>query len=582
MAFQLSPGINISEIDLTTSVPSVSVSTGGMVGAFTWGPALTPITVGSEVDLVSMFGKPAEDVNNTYISFFTGANFLAYSNDLIVSRAANVTSSINATDDGAPIYIPNEEYWFANDRNGSTTNLTSTWAARYVGLTGNSLQIMVFGPANWASASANTNAEGPFVQSIANIFDYAPGTSPWAQKITNSSTLNDEVHIAVIDSKGLFTGVANTVVERFQSVSVLSDAKSTDGSSNFYKEVLYRASKYIHWLKHPTSNTTGWGNTLISAISTGIGQDPAGTVNNKTLSGGADGSISAGEFIGALDVFQNAELTNISLLMTGNPDTTVVNYAVDEIAENRRDCVVFASPSFNAAGDLTSPDTSVVTYTNDYHRSSYLVVDSGWKYQYDKYNDVYRWIPLNGDMAGLCARTDNQRDPWFSPAGITRGLVKNTVKLLFNPNQAQRDLLYRNGINPVVTFRGEGTILYGDKTFLNRPSAFDRINVRRLFIVLERAIATASRSTLFEFNDDFTRAQFVAYVTPFLRTVQSRRGIYNFKVVCDSTNNPPAVVDANQFVGDIYIQPAKSINFIQLNFVATRTGVSFDEVVGTF
>jgi phage tail sheath protein FI len=210
-----------------------------------------------------------------------------------------------------------------------------------------------------------------------------------------------------------------------------------------------------------------------------------------------------------------------------------------------------------------------------------LVIDSGYKYQYDKYY-IFRWIPLNGDIAGLCVRTDAQRDPWFSPAGFNRGQIKNVVKLAYNPDQADRDLLYKNGINPVATFPGQGTILYGDKTALAKPSAFDRINVRRLFIVLEKAISTAAKFSLFELNDEFTRAQFVSLVEPFLRDVQGRRGIYDYRVVCDETNNTGDVIDRNEFVGDIYVKPAKSINFIQLNFVAVRSGVSFDEVVGRF
>jgi phage tail sheath protein FI len=209
-------------------------------------------------------------------------------------------------------------------------------------------------------------------------------------------------------------------------------------------------------------------------------------------------------------------------------------------------------------------------------------MDSGWKYQYDKYNDTYRWVPLNADIAGLCVRTDTTRDPWFSPAGVNRGQIRNIVKLSFNPTPGERDTLYKNGVNPVVAFPGEGTILYGDKTMQGRSSAFDRINVRRLFIVLEKAISQASRQSLFEFNDEFTRAQFVALVEPFLRDVQGRRGIYDFRVVCDETNNPPSVIDRNEFVGDIYVKPARSINFIQLNFVAVRSGVAFDEIVGRF
>jgi phage tail sheath protein FI len=226
--------------------------------------------------------------------------------------------------------------------------------------------------------------------------------------------------------------------------------------------------------------------------------------------------------------------------------------------------------------------SAVVSHRNALTDTSYGVMDSGWKYQYDKYNDVYRWVPLNADIAGLCVRTDLQRDPWFSPAGLNRGQVRNLVKLAFNPTQSERDTLYKAGVNPVVSFPGEGTVLFGDKTLQGRPSAFDRINVRRLFIVLEKAISTAARSSLFEFNDEFTRSQFVALVEPFLRDVQGRRGIFDFRVVCDETNNTAGVIDRNEFVGDIYIKPARSVNFIQLNFVAVRSGVAFDEIVGRF
>ena len=252
------------------------------------------------------------------------------------------------------------------------------------------------------------------------------------------------------------------------------------------------------------------------------------------------------------------------------------------VAANRKDCVAFVSPALANVVGAQASATAVVNYRNLLTDTSYGVMDSGWKYQYDKYNDVYRYIPLNADIAGLCVRTDLQRDPWFSPAGLNRGQIRNLVKLGFNPTQSERDTLYKGGVNPVVSFPGEGTVLFGDKTLQGRPSAFDRINVRRLFIVLEKAIATAARSSLFEFNDEFTRSQFVGLVEPFLRDVQGRRGIYDFRVVCDETNNTPAVVDRNEFIGDIYIKPARSVNFIQLNFVAVRSGVAFDEIVGRF
>jgi phage tail sheath protein FI len=287
-------------------------------------------------------------------------------------------------------------------------------------------------------------------------------------------------------------------------------------------------------------------------------------------------------------LFASAEEVDVSLILQGKAvgsanNAQLANYIIDNICESRKDCVAFISPAkTNVVSNAGNESTSMVGFRNASRSTSYAVLDSGYKYQYDKYNDVYRYIPLNGDTAGLCVRTDDTRDPWFSPAGFNRGQIKNIIKLAYNPDKANRDILYKANINPVVTFPGQGTVLYGDKTMLTKPSAFDRINVRRLFIVLEKAIATAAKYTLFEFNDEFTRAQFKNLVEPFLRDVQGRRGIYDFKVVCDSTNNTGEVIDRNEFVGDIYIKPAKSINFIQLNFVAVRTGVEFSEIVGQF
>ena len=285
----------------------------------------------------------------------------------------------------------------------------------------------------------------------------------------------------------------------------------------------------------------------------------------------------------AYDYFANVDGVDISLVISGPSGAAVASHLISNIGETRKDCLVFLSPEREDVVDNAGDEaTDIIAYRDTLTSSSYAVMDSGWKYQFDKYNDVYRWVPLNGDMAGLCARTDNQRDPWFSPGGTTRGVVKNVIKLAYNPTKADRDNLYVKGVNPVVTFPGEGTILFGDKTLLSRPSVFDRINVRRLFIVLEKAISRAARSSMFEFNDQFTRAQFVALIEPYLRDVQGRRGITDFRVVCDDTNNTAEIIDRNEFVGDIYIKPARSINFIQLNFVAVRTGVSFDEIVGRF
>jgi hypothetical protein len=385
----------------------------------------------------------------------------------------------------------------------------------------------------------------------ANLFDANPNTNC--------------VHIVVRDVDGSISGTPGAVLERWENISTSSGATTYDGSTNFIVDVLQQGST---WIKVSTAQAL-----LIAAgtFSSGI-----------TFSGGLDGedetTVAVGVLAAGYDLYADAADVDISFVIQGKArGTTLANYIIDNICEVRRDCVAFISPQY---ADNTI--ASIITFTSTLSASTYAVVDSGYKYQYDKYSDVYRWVPLNGDIAGLCARTDDVRDPWFSPAGYNRGNVKNVVKLLVNPNKAQRDLLYKNNINPVITQPGQGTVLFGDKTFSSIVSAFDRINVRRLFIVLEKTIGTAAKSTIFEFNDDFTRAQFKNLVEPFLRDVQGRRGIYDFRVVCDETNNTSQVIDANQFVGDIFIKPARSINFIQLNFVAVRSGVEFSEIVGQF
>ena len=371
---------------------------------------------------------------------------------------------------------------------------------------------------------------------------------------------------------GRISGTANTVIEKWGYVSKASDAKNSDGTSNYYKDVLNSRSKYVWWAGHLAAN---WGTAGAVSYTT------VATAYASTFTGGIDDTPVAANTTTAYGKFANPDAVDVSLLMAGaTSGTTIPNYLI-ALAETRKDCMVFVSPQqADVVNNSGSESTTVITTAGTYTKSSYAVMDSGYKYQYDKYNDVYRWVPLNGDIAGLCVRTDNERDPWFSPAGLNRGVIKNVVRLAWNPTKAERDELYKAGVNSVVTFPGEGTILYGDKTLLNRPSAFDRINVRRLFIVLEKSIAKAARSSLFEFNDEFTRAAFVNIVEPFLRDVQGRRGIYDYRVVADTTNNTAEVIDQNQFVGDIYIKPARSINFIQLNFTAVRTGVAFEEIVG--
>jgi phage tail sheath protein FI len=574
MAFQLSPGVNISEIDLTTVVPGVGASTGAYVGTFFWGPIDEIVQINNEIELVDRFGKP-KTANNQFRDFYTCANFLAYGNDLKVVRSADTDLANNSVtgaevDGGGDgfIFIKNKDDYEINYFDLSADANVGFAAARYAGVMGDSLKVSV------CAANGTATFTG---WSYASDFNGAPGTSTY---VSNLAGANDEMHIIVVDEDGKFTGTANTVLEKFAYVSQASDATNDDGSSNYYVNVINDRSKYIYIMNHDTTAmSASVGNTAAGVDFTGT---EAANVS-YSFSGGADGNPATGDIQTSYDLFVNKDEVDVSLIMTGAHEQTVSEYVVDNIAEVRKDCVVFISPQFSdVVNNAGAEASSTVNQRNNYNSSSYAVFDSAWKYQFDKYNNVYRWIPLNGDIAGLCVRTDAERDPWFSPAGFNRGHIKNVTKLSWNPKKADRDTLYKNGINPVVSFPGEGVVLYGDKTMLAKPSAFDRINVRRLFIVLEKAIERASRYSLFEFNDEFTRAQFVALVEPFLRDVQGRRGIYDFRVVCDGTNNTPEVIDRNEFVGDIYIKPARSINFIQLNFVAVRTGVAFSEVVGQF
>lgn len=556
MAFQLSPGVNVSEVDLTTVVPSVATTIGGFAGNFAWGPIGEIVNISNEIRLADTFGKPD---NNTYVQFYTASNFLAYGSDLRVIRSAN-NSARNAVSNGTSVLVENRTDYELNHSTGITN---TEFVAKYAGALGNSISVFV--------ADSNTFTNWAF----STAFTDAPDTSDYA---TAKGASKDELHIVISDNTGYITGTQDTILETFAFVSKASDAKNPDGSSNYYKDVINARSKWIWWGNHPTG-ANNWGtrcanNTTFTALS---------APKTYNFTGGVDSAPSTGDLENSYDLFLNPDAVTVSLLLSGETTGSTIPNKLISIAESRKDCLVFLSPDFgDAVNNMGNESTDVLATRNGHTSSSYAVMDSGWKYQYDKYNDVYRWLPLNGDIAGLCVRTDNERDPWFSPAGLNRGVIKNVVKLSWNPTKAERDELYIKGVNPVVTFPGEGTILYGDKTMLSRPSAFDRINVRRLFIILEKTIARASRSSLFEFNDEFTRAQFINLVEPYLRDVQGRRGIFDFRVVCDETNNTSEIIDRNEFVGDIYIKPARSINFIQLNFVAVRTGVSFDEIVGQF
>jgi hypothetical protein len=572
MAFQLSPGVNVTEFDLTTIVPSVGTTQGAIAARFAWGPSNTIVTISNENELVETFGKPTGDAN-AIATWFTAANFLAYGRDLKVVRTSNTVSDRNSTSGNTGVLIANEEDYNAN-WNYPFTTLSNAGinviTARYAGDAGNGLRIEIF--ANGANANAFTIWGSNTSINFANQFDSIPLTSGYAN--TRGGRW-DEMHILVIDQKGTFAA-PNTVLEKYSYVSKAVDAKNDDGSSNYYVNVINDKSRYIYITNH-AETSVGWGNTAQNTTFT------SSAIYSYTLQNGASVNTTDADLIIGYDRFKNAEETDISLIITGAASNTVSRHVIDNIVETRKDCVAFISPPYTSVVNRYGREADLsVAFRNDLPSTSYAVMDSGWKYQFDKYSNVYRWVPLNGDIAGLCVRTDQDRDPWYSPAGFNRGQIKNVVKLAWNPDKTDRDTLYKSGINPVVSFPGEGTILYGDKTMLTRPSAFDRINVRRLFIVLEKAIARAAKYSLFEFNDEFTRSQFIGLVEPYLRDVQGRRGIYAYRVVCDTTNNTPEVIDRNEFIGDIYIKPARSINFIQLNFVAVRTGVAFEEIVGRF
>ena len=560
MANQLSPGVVVTEKDLTSVVPSVATTAGAFAGAFQWGPVGQVTTVDSENTLVERFGKPND---TTFQSFFTAANFLSYGNNLQLIRVVNQGTARNAVANAAAtaVIITNDDNYDATYADGSAS--VGEWAAKYPGELGNSLKVSIADGNAWSTWTYSSS------------FDSQPTTSTY---VSSRGGSHDELHVVVIDEDGLWTGTAGTVLERFPFVSKASDAKKADGTSAFYKSVINDTSKYVWWMDH-TSNVTATGTAWGSSANASLFANLTSNVTVSLSKGVSGDTPTDGNLQTALSVFVNDELYDISLMPLGNVSSTVANYVIGSVAEVRKDVVVFISPpDTSVINNAGSEATSIVTFRDTLTSSSYAVLDSGWKYQYDRYNDAYRWVPLNGDTAGTTVRTDFVADPWFSPAGFNRGQIKNVVKLAYSPGKTDRDTLYKKGVNPVVSFPGNGTVLFGDKTLLAKPSAFDRINVRRLFIVLEKSIATAAKYQLFEFNDGFTRAQFKNLVEPFLRDVQGRRGITDFKVVCDESNNTGEVIDGNEFVADIFIKPARAINFIQLNFVATRTGISFETV----
>jgi len=700
MSFLKSPGVHVREIDLTTIVPAVSTSIGAIAGAFEKGPVNSIVTVGSEEDLVKVFGKP-QNSSNQFETFFTATNFLQYSDELKVVRCESGVT--NAIASGTSILIRDDDHYEDSFKDGQAS--VGEWAARTAGIHGNSLGVSICANATAYEETAvtTTSAEEALGQTVISVtdgtvftihdivnfgetlgfeyqvtaadastitiklkddpngvglqstiatatnirrrwrfydlFDAAPGTSDYATQ--NQRGTLDEIHVVVYDQQGEINGFAvesngnrtSAVLETFANLSKNPNCKSPQGDSVYYADKIFRTSSFIYWMDHNSAGTN-WGTDFTGETSQIVmedgGTDGAGanagdnivldatgtsnedengnieleiggtsyaaldTPTTSNLKNGTDDyAVTAGELEIAYDNFEDTESVDVNLILGGKgggagdsastQDTHVT--MLHALVETRRDCVAFASPHRSATVGVSSSITATDNVVDAFDlcpSSSYMVFDSAYKQMYDKYNDVFRFVPMNGDTAGLCAFTDQVADAWFSPGGFNRGNVRGAIKLSYNPKKSERDQLYRARINPIVDFPGQGVVLFGDKTALAKPSAFDRINVRRLFLVLEKAISTAAKFSLFEFNDEFTRAQFRNLIEPFLRDVQGRRGIFDFRVVCDDTNNTGEVIDRNEFIGDIYIKPARSINFITLNFIAVRTGVEFSEVVGQF
>ena len=628
----ISPGVKITEQDLVASNQSVASTAGAFAGQFNWGPIEFPTQVTSESDLVAQYGKPN---TNNVVDFLSAANFLGYSSPLFVVRVAN--TALNATAEattgsntaGTGSLIKNDDVYLntASFDNGP-------WMGKYAGALGNAIKVsacpsasaytsaltgtftvasggttvtgsgstantqlqvgdlvVIGGRTNQVSAIANATS---FTISSAHLtgasavsatrrweyfgeFNTSPGTSSAA---TTLGASGDEIHIAVVDRTGDITGVPGTLLEKFSALSKASNAKGENGGSNYYKDVINEQSNWIRWTDHDASGSN-WGTALLVAGSATT-YTAVSTPKVYSLAGGSDGTtVSDGDRTTGYAEFANKSEIPASIIIAGQSNATVINRIIADVADIRKDVVVAVSPlRANVVNNAGSEATAIGSWADTITRSTYVVADSGWKYQYDKYNDAYVYVPLNADVAGCIARNDLNREPWLSPAGFIAGRIQNLVRLAFNPNQTERDTLYRASVNPVITQVGRGTVLFGDKTFTLRNTSTNRLNVRRLFIELQKTIGQAADNLLFDQNDDTTRSNFVNLITPYLRSVQSRRGITAFRVICDGTNNPEDVVNANEFVCDIFVQPVRSVNFIQLNFVSVRGTATFNEIVG--
>ena len=613
MAFQVSPGVEIREFDLTAIVPAVSTTPAGYVGVFQWGPADQKVLINTEKQLETIFRKP---INDAYCatSWLLASNFLAYGGNLqLVRSVAEVDTSTDVAHNDVnalsnPLYptgtavttsdvqVKNREHYEALSMGSPETAFNHAFIGKYPGVIANGCGIVVYG-SGYTGTNLDTDTPS-WVADAFKVFNTAPTTTDQAQSLGFS---NDEVHVAIVDLTGNISGVKFSVIEFFEGLSVAGDAKRPDGTPNYWVSVINNRSQYV-WVgdyaaQIDIGGTDGvaWG-TIFDSTAPGAFEtiDDATKVAVFDLKGGDlkgidgtfdsdDADLSARILVQYQTSFGDADETDISILIGYNTTIESDLNSFVAIAEGRKDSIAFVSACYplTYVGDTRANILEQITdFADAMSSSSYGALDSGYKYQYDRFNNVYRYVPLCADSAGCAVRTDNQKDPWWSPAGYDRGRILNVVKLVFNPNKQERDELYKKNVNPVITSQGFGVILFGDKTLQKKPSAFDRINVRRLFSVLEKSIATAAKFQLFEFNDAFTRSQFKQLVEPFLRDIQGRRGLTSYSVVCDESNNPASVVDSNRFVADIFIAPNRSINFIQLNFIATPTGVSFAEYGG--
>jgi hypothetical protein len=570
-----SPAIVVRELDRSGVVPNVQTTTGAFVGNFNWGPVQQATLVSNESALTETFGSP--DSSNT-IEFHSAAYFLRYANTMQVVREIT-TAAKNSydADANATVLVKNRDNW--DDQIAARDSDKHSFLAKWPGNLGNSLKVSIL-PAD--SGDATTIFD---TWTYKSSFDAAPTTSTHASARTATS---DEAHVAIVDEDGLFTGTKGEVLETFPFVSLAYGAQNADGSTNYIKDVINNSSEYV-WMAgfgdankfSPSAGTTAdSGDSFLQLTGS-----PA-AVNISLVNGINSGLLTPTEYATGFDKFEDPDTITVDFLiapgMSSRADqTTVVNDLVTIAQTTRKDCVVTASPARTDIVASTTPVTNAIATADTFTNSSYLIVDNNYLKVYDKYTDQYIQIPGNSSTAGIMAASDFNTAPWFSPAGPRRGQYVGITSLSYSPNKSERDSLYKAGLNPIANIPGQGVLLFGDKTKLARPSAFDRINVRRLFLAIERAISIAARNVMFEFNDEFTRAEFQNVVEPFLREIQGRRGITDFRVVCDTTNNTAAVIDRNEFKADIFIKPARSINYVTLTFVAVRTGVDFEEVVGT-